>query len=91
MDFGKALDVLRAGRRVGRSGWNGSGMWIALSPGFSIGPDRIFSEAVKEHVAAMNRNGVFRPYLIMKTVDGEFVPWVASQSDILSWDWEEVP
>jgi len=29
-DFGLALDMLRAGERVARSGWNGRGMWIAL-------------------------------------------------------------
>lgn len=28
-----------------------------------------------------------RPYLYMKPVDGDFVPWVASQSDLLSNDW----
>lgn len=30
MDFGRALDVLRAGGRVTREGWNGKGMWLAL-------------------------------------------------------------
>ena len=29
-DFGWALDQLRAGRRVCRSGWNGKGMWLEL-------------------------------------------------------------
>ena len=28
-----------------------------------------------------------RPYLFMKPVDGDLVPWVASQSDILADDW----
>lgn len=31
-----------------------------------------------------------RPYIYMKTVDGELVPWVASQTDLLSHDWQEV-
>lgn len=30
------------------------------------------------------------PYIYMKTVDGGFVPWLASQTDILSDDWEIV-
>ena len=30
MDFGEALQELRAGKRVSRVGWNGVGMWIAL-------------------------------------------------------------
>lgn len=28
-----------------------------------------------------------RPYIFMSTVDAAFVPWVASQSDLLSDDW----
>ena len=27
------------------------------------------------------------PYIYMKTVQGDFVPWLASQTDILSEDW----
>jgi hypothetical protein len=30
-----------------------------------------------------------RPYIFMRTVDGDRVPWVASQSDLLMFDWEE--
>lgn len=28
-----------------------------------------------------------RAYIYMKTVDGQLVPWVASQSDLLAEDW----
>lgn len=28
-----------------------------------------------------------RPYLFMSPIDGDLVPWVASQSDILAEDW----
>lgn len=30
MNFGQALQALKNGNRVSRSGWNGKGMWIAL-------------------------------------------------------------
>lgn len=30
------------------------------------------------------------PYLYMKTVDNKLVPWLASQTDMLSEDWEMV-
>lgn len=30
------------------------------------------------------------PYIYMKTVDADLVPWVASQTDLLSDDWEVV-
>ncbi len=30
------------------------------------------------------------PYIYMRTVQGDLVPWLASQTDILSDDWEQV-
>lgn len=30
------------------------------------------------------------PYIYMRTAQGDFVPWLASQTDILALDWEEV-
>jgi hypothetical protein len=27
------------------------------------------------------------PYIYMKTVQGDFVPWLASQTDMLATDW----
>lgn len=29
----------------------------------------------------------YRQYLLMYTVDGSYVPWVASQTDLLANDW----
>lgn len=31
-----------------------------------------------------------RPYVYMRPVDGDLVPWVASQSDLLAEDWSVV-
>jgi len=30
------------------------------------------------------------PYIYIKTVQGDLVPWLASQTDILATDWERV-
>lgn len=30
------------------------------------------------------------PYVYMKTADGQVVPWLASQTDVLAEDWVEV-
>lgn len=30
------------------------------------------------------------PYIYMKTVEGKYVPWLASQTDLLAEDWNEV-
>lgn len=37
--FGDALVALKDGRRVARAGWNGKGMWLALTPGSEIKPE----------------------------------------------------
>jgi hypothetical protein len=34
---------------------------------------------------------VILPHLLMKTVQGEYVPWLASQTDVLAEDWEVTP
>ncbi len=70
-DFGWALNLLRAGEMVARTGWNGKGMWLALQL-----PDQ--------------HSKMSLPYVYMNTAKGELVPWLASQSDILSSDWEHV-
>ncbi len=31
-----------------------------------------------------------KPYIYISPIDGEFVPWVASQTDMLAEDWLEV-
>lgn len=31
-----------------------------------------------------------RPYIYMSTVEGHLVPWVASQTDLLADDWQEI-
>ncbi len=30
------------------------------------------------------------PYIFIRTVQGDLVPWLASQTDMLALDWEEV-
>jgi hypothetical protein len=68
-NFGWALERLREGKKVCRSGWNGKGMWLA-SPDVN--------------------SKMTLPYIFMKTADDNLVPWLASQTDILAFDWEVV-
>lgn len=86
MNFGQALDALRDGQRLTREGWNGKGMFIVLQPGY---PHGIPINANTAQATGLRQGTVcaFRPYLMMRTVDGDFVPWVASQTDLLADDW----
>jgi hypothetical protein len=83
MTFGEALELIKQGNKVARDGWNGKDMFIFLVPGSTFKVNRapllgIYPEGTEI---------TYRPHIDMKTVDGEIVPWVASQSDILATDW----
>ena len=86
MDFGQALHGLKNGERVSRTGWNGKGMFVYLVPAASYPAQRGAAKAWAGEDAMIP----YRAYLAMSTVDGDVVPWVASQTDILASDWEIV-
>ena len=87
MDFGEALRKLRIGHKVARSGWNGRGMCVFLQKGY---PEGVPANANTAEAAGIPAGTIIRvlPYLMMRTVDGGLVPWLASQTDILAEDWE---
>lgn len=94
LDFGDVVRGLKFGKRFARKGWNGKGMWIALSG--PTGPRDIPAENFwSPHNAAYAReNGGTAPVLpciTMKNAAGAIVMgWLASQEDILAEDWQEV-
>jgi len=75
MDFQYALTALKEGQKVSRSGWNGKGMCLKMQV-----PDEnskmtlpyIYIEYPVDHIAFPK---------------GCRVPWLASQTDLLSDDW----
>lgn len=88
MTFGHALVALEAGERVCRVVWNGKGMWLKLIHEIDNNdPQRAFWDLdIADHgEAAMIRT--LLPWVGMKTADGGFVPWLASQTDLLAKDW----
>lgn len=89
MDFGKALKRLKSGSKVARAGWNGKGMWLVLQKGYPDGIpiNRNTAEATEIPEGTVCK---FSPYIMMNTVGAEFVPWVASQTDLLADDWQWV-
>jgi hypothetical protein len=86
MDFCYALNALREGKKVERSGWNGKGIFLFLNPGSQI------TVSVGRPLAAALEIGTaceMLPYIMMKTAAPGvvLVPWLASQTDILADDW----
>lgn len=92
LSFGHALEALKAGERVARSGWNGKNMWIALSPGaIQLAAERFWSIQNKAYAEQNGPTDVL-PCLTMKTATGAILMgWLASQSDMLADDWMVCP
>lgn len=82
MNFGQAIETLKAGGLVQRAGWNGKGM-------------HLYIEDMLTHKV---RGGVFRgetrkyePCICMWTAQQTHQPgWLASQADMLAEDWQVV-
>lgn len=85
-NFSEILERLKNGSKVCRIGWNGKGMWITYQRGY---PEGVAINQNTARATGMPEGTVcrFLPYLMMRTADGDFVPWLASQTDILADDW----
>lgn len=77
--IGEAVETLKRGLAVRRSGWSKSGMWLALVVNPSASLPFMAPVSMVEH------------FVVVKTVVGELVPWSCGQTDLLASDWEVVP
>ncbi|WP_223464864.1 DUF2829 domain-containing protein [Pseudomonas sp. GL-RE-26] len=73
MSFGLAIEALKLGKRVTRSGWNGAGMWLEYRP--ASGVDLAFIR-------------LSYPVHSKAYPDGARVSWAPSQTDMLADDWQ---
>lgn len=83
MDFGQAIFMLRRGNKVARQGWNGKDMFIFLVPGSNFIVNRPPLLGIYPEGTAIS----YHAHIDMKTANGDVVPWLASQSDMLAHDW----
>lgn len=88
MNFGQALEQLKLGAKISRSGWNGKEMFLYYVPANSYPASRNTLHTLK---------GIFpddmvpyQAYIAMKTAQNTVVPWIASQTDVLAEDWSIV-
>lgn len=86
MNFSQALEQVKIGLKIQREGWNGKGMYVVYQKAYPEGIpiNANTAEATGLPVGTVCR---FLPYLMMKTADGAFVPWLISQTDALAEDW----
>lgn len=83
MTFGIAIEMLKKSFRVARKGWNGKGMFLYYVPVGAYAP------CTKIAASLVNENGLveYGAYIAMKTAQGNVIPWLASQTDMLAEDW----
>lgn len=86
LTFGLALEALKAGHKVARSGWNGIGMFVYLVPANAYPAQ---SEVAKSYWGE-GALVPYRAYLALKGVDGTVATWAPSTSDALADDWSVV-
>lgn len=77
MNFGEALEALKAGKKVARKGWNGKGIFIELQ--------------VPDENSKMTHPYIYIDTTGLQTDNPDApkdrVPWLASQTDMLAEDW----
>ena len=83
MNFGLALEELKKGNNVKRSGWNGKNQYIELAERVSYINSK--GELINEgHINIGNK------VIAFIGTSGVQLGWLASQADMLAEDWELV-
>ena len=86
MNFGDAIEALKQGKKVARSGWNGKGMFVYLVPANNFPAQ---TDAAKSF---FGNDGLvpYNPYMAIKNVNDTVSTWVPSINDCLAEDWQIV-
>jgi hypothetical protein len=95
MNFGKALELLKEGKKVCREGWVKEGVFIVLMPALYLPPfstadtNRKVNDRTAKWIGEDNPLDC-QPYIASYNNQKKWQPgWLASQSDMLAEDWME--
>ncbi len=89
LNFGEAIEALKRGQRVTRSGWNGRGMYLWLLPAAKVKAEWCREPHLKAVAEANGGEIEALGSIRMMTADKKVLTgWLASQSDMLSEDWQ---
>lgn len=93
LSFGLALEALKKGLKVARSGWNGKGQWVVAMPSLYLPPFNSQEPGAKVNDRTSKHIGKdtpldSQPYFALLNAQGKWQPgWVPSVSDCFSDDW----
>ena len=83
MNFSEALNAVKNGKKAKRSGWNGKDQFIELATNVSfVRPNG--------EVVNVNNKDLGNKAIAFNGTSGIQLGWLASQSDMLSEDWEVI-
>ena len=80
MNFGEALEALKLGKKVARTGWNGKNQYIELATNISY-------KNAQNNIINVNHETMGNKAIAFFGTAGVQLGWLASQSDMLSEDW----
>lgn len=83
MNFGKAIELLKEGKRVQRQGWNGKNQYIELA-------ERVAYINAKGEIINEGHSDIGNKVIAFVGTSGVQLGWLASQADMLAEDWKIV-
>jgi hypothetical protein len=86
MNFGKAVELAKQGKKITREGWNGKNQYVFLIPDYVFKCEEIpaLEDDPREEIT------FWGCFCIMTTSGKVQMGWLATQSDMQAADWEEV-
>lgn len=82
-DFGKAIQLLKEGKRLQRNGWNGKEQYIELATNISY-------TSADNQIINSEHDAIGSKAIAFVGTSGVQLGWLASQTDILAEDWKIV-
>lgn len=73
MKFGEAITLIEAGHKLTRLSWHNRNEWLAI--------------VSENEVTRGSETHITKKWIGIKTITDYFMPWVPSQSDMLTNDW----
>ena len=94
MNFGKAIEALKAGEAVQRSGWDGKGLFVVKQVPAHITEDIIpkmqsLPQRAKDLILASENKYIdYTNQMLIINPNGRADSWVPSSSDVFAEDWQ---
>ena len=94
MDFGWAINALKAGLKVTRQDWNGKVVFLWLMPATNVKTEwckePVLKKLAEDNGGAIDGLGTICMYLVVGDAPTILTGWHPTPCDLLAEDWEEV-